>query len=522
MQQQFYQRFPWSYVLAGSAVALMTAVLGLLHADTNLVNVSMLYLLVIMSTALFAGSGPAVFAAIAALLSFDWFFVEPKYQFTVQDPTEWLALCVFLFTALVIGQLTATLNKRAEEAQLNRQETLALAQASWAIASELDLDRAIAKVLSNLVIISGVKAAGLIVQEKDGEHLIAQYPSEGNGNLKGFSTEATKHVLDTGLAINWEDNEHFRKTLAQTEDPTAIYLPISMDDHVLGVLYLLLEADQPIASDKRQVISSLANHAAVLLQKDKYLKAEAAAQALAEADRLKTALLSMVSHDFRSPLTSIKASVSSLSQEGSPWDIDSQRSLLQTIDQETDRLNRMVGNILDLSRLEAGAWRPRCEPTSMAELFGATLDTFSTAENKRIVVEIEGNCGDVYLDIVQMVQVLRNLLENALKYSLPDTTIELKAHTENNSVVTEVLDRGPGLPRGEENRIFEPFYRAAIHHESSTPGVGIGLAICQGLVQAHGGNLTAYNRDGGGALLRVILPLTPPEQVNNVVGKLTS
>jgi two-component system sensor histidine kinase KdpD len=239
------------------------------------------------------------------------------------------------------------------------------------------------------------------------------------------------------------------------------------------------------------------------------MKAESRAQALAEADQMKTALLSMVSHDFRSPLTSIKASISTLLGEGNPVDAETQRSLLQGVDHETDRLNRMVGNILDLSRLEAGAWRPRKESTELSELIGAALDCFDASANARIQVEIDSRIHEIVADAVQMVQVVKNLVENALKYSPEASPIEIEVALGKDSLIIEVLDRGAGLPKGDEHQIFEPFYRAPGLKESSVPGLGIGLALCRGLVEANGGSLTARNREGGGAVFRVTLPSSP-------------
>jgi two-component system sensor histidine kinase KdpD len=215
----------------------------------------------------------------------------------------------------------------------------------------------------------------------------------------------------------------------------------------------------------------------------------------------------MVSHDFRSPLASIKASVTGLLQEGVVWDAATQRELLSGVNQETDRLNRMVGNILALSRLDADAWRPQRELTPLAELVGATLDSFSAADNRRIQVRLDTGLPEVCLDPVQIVQVLHNLIDNALKYSPTPAIVELHARRSAAMLIMEVLDRGPGLPRGEESRVFERFYRAPGLQESAVPGVGIGLAVCRGLVEAHGGQLTAMPRVGGGAVFRIILPL---------------
>ena len=349
------------YGMTVVGVALTTGVIHAIPGADYITNISLLYLLVVIAAAYRFGSGPAVLASLLGVLSFNWFFVEPRSTLRVNDPAEWLALAVFLVTAMVISHLTATLRRHA--------------------------------------------------------------------------------------------------------------------------------------------------------------RAEAQARALAEADRLKTALLSMVSHDFRSPLTSIKTSVTGLLQDGVPWDAATQRELLLGIDQETDRLNRMVGNILALSRLESGTWRPQCESVPLAEVVGAALDGFDAEDNKRIAVALDPVLHEVWLDSVQIVQVLHNLLENALKYSPDGSPVELlatqMAMQKGYFLVITVADRGVGLPVGEESQIFEQFYRAPRWRESASPGAGIGLAICRGLIEAHSGQLTASNRSGGGAVFRIILPLHPSESTKS-------
>jgi two-component system sensor histidine kinase KdpD len=320
---------------------------------------------------------------------------------------------------------------------------------------------------------------------------------------------AIEFVRETRQEIGFDDSPHWDKALeANVASQThAVYLPIASEGNMLGVFFVQLKSGRRLLAEDRQVISSLANHIAVVLQRDKLVEAQAKAQGLAEANRLKTALLQMVSHDFRSPLTSIKASVSSLLvEEGTPPDSATQRGLLQAIEEETDRLNRMVGNVLDFSRLEANAWQSKREAFSLGELIGTALDSFDGGDNARINVDLAVGNIDVFVDCVQMAQVLRNLLENALKYSPRDTTVELTATIDGGCLLVNVSDRGPGLSAGEELLVFEPFYRGKQHQEGSLPGMGMGLAVCKGLVEAHGGSLTAYNREGSGAVFCVRLP----------------
>ena len=495
----------------------MTALIYYTHADVSVANVPMLYLLVVTTAAFFLGSWPAILASILAFLAFDWYFIEPKYQFTVQDPAEWLALCTFLITSTMTGQLTALLRKRAAEAQTRKLETAALAEASWAVASELDRDRALAIVVLQMAqVIKPEYAAVLLFDSQAHFRTIADFSDPNSpvtASITTISSAVLTEKLSAGQPIGWEHSELWQKALKGIAPP-GVYLPIILENQVLGAVYLKLKPEHTVTAGEKQVVESLLNHCAVIVQRDKLMKAQAKAQALAEADKLKTALLSMVSHDFRSPLTSIKASVSSLLEEGEPLDTETQRSLLQAVVQETDRLNRMVGNILDLSRLEAGAWRPKSEITEVTELIGSALDSFSEANNQRIQVTVDSEVAFITADPVQIVQVVRNLIENALKYSPPASTVELTVTSKDDAVLIAVLDRGGGLPKGDEQQIFEPFYRGPALKESSVPGVGIGLALCRGLVEVNGGVLTAVNREGGGAVFRVELPAyTAPANV---------
>ncbi len=240
--------------------------------------------------------------------------------------------------------------------------------------------------------------------------------------------------------------------------------------------------------------------------RDELMKAEARAAALADADKLKTALLSMISHDFRSPLTSIKAFVSTLlADDGAPMNSDEQRSLYQGIEMEADRLNRMVGNVLDLSRLEANAWKPHREWIPVSEITGMSLSNFSTAQNERIKVEIDSSVSEIFVDSTQVSSVIKNLVENALKYSPENKSVLVQIASEPDTVAISVTDEGRGLPQEVED-VFKPFWRAPDLQESHIPGVGIGLAVCRGLVEAHGGKLLAEQRKPLGACFTVLLP----------------
>lgn len=492
-----------NYGAATLGVAVTTTLISLLHADEHASNVSMLYLLVVTMAALFLGRGASIYCSVLAFLSFDWCFVEPRHQLTVQSFSEWLALCMFLLTATIIGQLTALLRKRMEEAQRSRQETAALAEASWAVASDIDRDRVLEKLLETIAQVSTAEKVSMrILSGTDNEPIWIH--SNNPVEPSEISNEAMTLAMVRGQSINWDDSPHWKKAFGNLNQSELIYLPITLNNDTSGVLCLRLQQGTSLGPSEKNIVNSIVNHAAVVLHRDRLLQIQTKAQALAEVDRLKTALLSMVSHDFRSPLTSIKASVGSLMQDNSTVDQETQVQLLQAVDQEADRLNKMVGNILDLSRLEADAWAPKQELTSVTDLVSSVLDSFGEEENQRIKLELGDRNKEFWLDMVQMTQVLRNLLENALKYS--DGPVTLKFFSGNDQLNIDVSDKGPGLPAGEEQEIFKPFHRSAKLRESSSPGIGVGLAICKGLIEAHKGTLTATNNSGGGAIFHIILP----------------
>ncbi len=499
------------YSAAVGGVALTTLLIWLIPGADHIANISLLYLLAVIVNAYFFSRGAAVFASVLAALCFDWFFVSPRYTFTINNPTEWLTMAVLLFTAMVVSQLTYNLRLRAGEAHQREVETAALAQVSWAVASQVSYRQTLEEILRQTTDVVRTDVVAILIRGANDETEVVALP-QATSLLPDFSSgqevDILRWVWSQGRAIPSEE-------MPFELEVQAVYAPLLRESRVLGALYLWRSDLLPLLTAERRVIESLANQAAVALERDRLSHAEAVAEALLEADKLKSALLSMISHDFRSPLAAIKASVTGLLQEGIPWEVAEQRELLRGIDGETDRLNRMVGDILALSRLEAQAWRPQREMVSVAEVVGVTLDAFSDEENERIQVFIQPRLPEVALDSVQIVQVLHNLLENALKYSPHNAKVDLSIAQQKGEkedwLVVEVRDRGAGLPIGEEEKLFEKFYRARRWRESALSGTGIGLAICRGLVEAHGGTITAQNSEEGGALFRVLLPILVAE-----------
>lgn len=470
-----------AYCLAALGVVAMSAVIHVLQAHAEMSNISLLYFLVVLTVALRLGSGPAIWTSVLSFLAFNYFFVPPVSILTVSDPGEVLALLIFLLTGGSIGQLTTLLRSRAEEAQRRGRDAAALAATTGAVSSELDLHRSLEEVLRQVAAVAPILTATVVTGEGEHEQLIARWPSLAE---EGTALPSSRHSLQS----------------------TTLEVPLVTDNRALGKLFLEYDVGAGRVSRWLPTVESLANLAAVALERDRLIRAEAAGKALQETDRLKTALLAMVSHDFRSPLASIKASAGAYLQNEASWDSQALRELHEGIIREADRLNGVIGNLLTMSRLDADAWKPARERTSIWEVIEAARAGLSDEQNRRITVQYEPELPDAWLDPVQMGQVLHNLLDNALKYSAPETPVEIRTRLQDQQLVIEILDRGPGLPTGAEQQVFERFYRAPGLQEGPVSGVGLGLSVCQGLVEAHGGVLAATNREGGGAVFRICLP----------------
>jgi two-component system sensor histidine kinase KdpD len=511
---------PLSYLCSIAGVALMTLILKSLSASVTLSNVHMLYLLVVIVASTQFGRVVAIFTSLLCVLCADYFFVKPFYSLNVADFSEWVALAVFMLVAVVTGQLTARLRIQAQAASQHDQEMTTLAETSWEVASELDTKRAMSYILRRIASLLDVIELAVVVA--DGEEKVQVFVTEGltletaQALLTERWREAVRFVLRKALPLgsrplqfpNSSSAHEAYKSAGEYDNlPFSLVPIIFTEESVSAVLYLKMAETTVVARREQQILTALVNHLGLLLQREQLFKAEAKAQAVLEADKMKTALLAMVSHDFRSPLTSIKATIQTLKSTGEALAQEEQKSLLDDVDFEVDRINRMVTNILDLSRLEAGAWRPKLESTPISEIIGMTLAGFGARANARITVQNEARQDSARLDSVQIVQVLHNLIENALKYSPANSEVRLRALETESYLEFVIEDRGIGLVSGEELQIFKPFYRGKSLSESNVPGVGIGLAICSGLVEAHGGKIEAQNREGGGATFRVTLPV---------------
>jgi two-component system sensor histidine kinase KdpD len=291
-----------------------------------------------------------------------------------------------------------------------------------------------------------------------------------------------------------------------------ICIPLQTPASVLGVMGVRMENDLDYRSpESRRLLDAFATQAAMAMERVQLSRQAEQAQILQARENLERALLNSISHDLRSPLASVTGVLSSLLEEGTHLDERARRELLVTAFGEAERLNRFVGNLLDMTRIEAGAVRLNLEPCDVQDLVGCALAALEPRINTRDVsFRMLPIMPLVPMDLVLMTQVLVNLIDNALKYSPPGSQIEIAARTEAPWLVLEVADRGPGVPEQDQARVFDKFYRIPVPEGAG--GTGLGLSICKGMVEAHDGRIRAENRVGGGLKIEIRLPLAKPER----------
>jgi two-component system, OmpR family, sensor histidine kinase KdpD len=520
-----FARARWlGYPAALGAVALISAFIGVVLRTINLANASMLYLMAVLATAVVFGRGPAIFASVVAFLTFDWLFVEPVHQWTVANPEEWVSLLLFLLTAIVTGQLAADQRRRAQEAQQREREAVVLYDVVRLI-GEQDLEDALTAVAERLRGELALSAAAIVLTRSEGGALrIASGDEDVLKTLEPL-TLAPADVLNAGRGPTREKRAKpgrwVRLVPTARRGGTASSLPrerlhlvpLRADERRVGALLLVSPQDAPSfdnATDR--LLSAVAAQLGLAIDRARLRQEATEAEILRRTDELRRALLNAVSHDLRTPLASIVASAGSLEQDDVVWTDEERRDFAQTIVEEAQRLNRIVGNLLDLSRIEGGTLRPEKGWYDLSALIDEVLGRLrGVTLRHEVAADVPSDMPAVSLDYVEIDQVLSNLIENAAKYSPAGVEIGLAVQRINGEVRVSVEDRGPGIPPASLPHLFDPFYRVA-DGMNRPAGLGLGLAVAKGLVEAHGGRIWAENRPGGGARFSFTLPVEGNEQ----------
>jgi two-component system sensor histidine kinase KdpD len=438
--------------LAAALLPPITALMAIWRTHLNLADVVLVYLVAVVTITVLGGFWPAVLAAVAASLLLNWYFTAPLHTFNIQDPKESLALVLFVTVAVAVSSVVHLAARRAVQAALAREEAAALLELAQTVLGGADTPTA---VLDHLTRTHGGQAE---LAERAGGHWVRTAAS----NVTGALPAADRIDIRADLAL---------RVTGQADSATPALL------------------------------AGYAAQAVAALDRERLRTQAAQAEALAEGNRMRTALLAAVSHDLRTPLAAVKASVSSLRQTDVAWSAEDQADLLATIEQNADRLDALIGNLLDMSRLHTRSLEPFLRPTAIDEVAPVALLGLDDSLGLEMVVP-EG-FPLVLADPGLLERVLANLFSNALRYSPAAAPPELQVQLSGDTVRLEVIDHGQGVPDEQKERIFEPFTRVGDRHH---PGVGLGLAVAKGFAEAMGGRIEAADTPGGGLTVRISLP----------------
>jgi two-component system sensor histidine kinase KdpD len=493
---------PGEYV-AAAAIAVVPTLLGLVVRKLGIpvlpIDAAMLYLLAVVVASARFPRGPAVGASLVGIASFDFFFVHPFYTFSVADIRYVLTFGVMLVVALVLGNLTGRIRNQAEAARAREQRTSALYGLSRELAAARDRDAVLGAAARSLRDTFAMAAAVLLPTEGDAVAVVGSAPYPVDDRERAVAQWSFDHGQAAGRGTT---------TLPGA---AALYVPLAAAGRSVGVIGLpLIDTTQFRDPAQRRLLESLAGQTAAALDRLTLAEQRRESQVEVEAERLRTALLSSLSHDMRTPLASIEGAASTLLHHVEPT-AAARRELAATIVQESHRMGRLVANLLDMIRVEAGTLQVQKEWQLLPDAVGvALLRTEEQLRGHPVTTSFPADLPLVPMDEILLEQVFVNLLENAARHTPPGTAIEVGAESRPGEVTVYVADRGPGLPPGEEETVFQKFHRGG-----AGGGIGLGLTICRGIVTAHGGRMWAENRPGGGAVFRVSLPITgtPPQLV---------
>ena len=484
-----------NYGYASALVMACTALSGVMAPYFGQANLIMVYLFGVVVIATRWGRGPSALASLMSVAAFDFFFIPPYYSFAVSDVQYLLTFAVMLVVALLISGLASHKSRQAESALIREQRTAALYAMSRELITQREVNK-LASVASRHIHDVFHCQVAVFLPDQDGRvHL-------HRGDALHFDLDPKEAGISQWVFDHKESAGHGTNTLSGSD---SLYLPLLGSHGAVGVL--AVRSSRPaelLAPEQLHLLETFANQMALALERARLAEETQEAHVQTETERMRNAVLSSVSHDLRTPLATIVGASSAILNTTRPLSIESQHELVRSISDEAGRLDRLLKNLLDMTKLEAGAMQLRKEWHALEEVVGTALARVkSRIATHPVSTTFPDSLPLVLVDGVLIEQVLINLLENAAKYSPPASPIDVTASVKEGMIVTEVADRGPGIPRGEERRIFEKFYQL---HPDREGGVGLGLTICRGIIESHGGRIWVEARSGGGSSFCFTLP----------------
>lgn len=440
-------------------------------------NIALVYLLAVVLSATIWGLGPAILSSILAVLAFDVLFVPPYGRLEVHDPQYFLTFIIFLIIGILISELGARLRAEVQESRQREQETSAMYALSQSMSRANDTNASLDTALHQIALLFDADAV-LLRSTTDGK-LETYPPTELDAEELRAAQWAFDHKEGAGIGTG------------MFADTARSYLPLLTAQGTFGVLCLQFHGAEQKPLAQQRLLEMLVGQVAFALEHAKLSEQAEQARLLEASERFRNALLSSLSHDLRTPLASILGSATSLLDQDAQLDLDTRRDLGETIREEATRLNRYVGNLLNMTRLESGMLQPQRDWHSVEEVIGSALARFET-NGQRVQLHLAPNLPLVSFDFILIEQVLINLLDNAYKFSSATGPIEISARAQDDWLVVSVADQGRTIPTPELERVFEKFHR--VPNVQSTFGMGLGLSIAKGIVEAHGGTIAAKQR----------------------------
>jgi len=462
--------------------------------------IGLIELFAVLLIAVLLGRGPALLAATLSALSWNYFFIEPRFTFAIYRTQDVILFFLYFGIAAVAGTLTARLREQEKRARTNAERTMALYTLTHELAQALNMDDILKTALSQMSIIFDADIAIILAQE--GKLNPAAHPlSTLQLNEKEYSVAAW--VFENGKPAG-----RFTDTLPMA---TAYYTPLLTPNRTVGVVGLTPHQVSRFSAEQEILLETFIGQVALMIERELLDEAADQAAMLRKSENLYNTLLNSISHEMRTPIATISGAASGLETEQIRLNPESRSVLVQDIRDSAERLNRLVENLLDMSRLESGRLQLRMEWCDAAEVIGVAVKQMEKRLAKRsLLIQHDPLTPLVQMDFVLIEQVLLNLLDNACLYTPAGTPIEIETRLQSGRLEITLTDHGPGVPEDALEQIFEKFYRIP---NSPTGGTGLGLSVCRGIVKAHGGQLSAKNIPGAGARFSILLPASNPPPV---------
>ncbi|KJS83653.1 MAG: hypothetical protein JM58_12310 [Peptococcaceae bacterium BICA1-8] len=493
LKKEDYLKYLGTLLLIGA----ITIINMFLNPIFDLINIALLYLLPVLFSATYWGRGPSIFASLIGVLAFDVFFVPPVLSLTVDDLRYLLSFLIFLLVAIITSTMAIRLSNQVEIARQRETRTAALYALSRKIVAEDTLDKILNTVCrvvaetfagevfilmpdnNNEMVIKGATNAEIIFDEK--EFAAARWVL-AHGRIAGKSTDTFDNINN-------------------------LYLPLKSEEEIVGILGVKFHTpEQSMSSEQSELLEAFANLTALAIVRMQLANEAEQARYLTQSERLRTALFNSISHELRTPLASIIGAVTSLLDEGELFSKKDKKSLLSTVNESAQRMNRLVGNLLDMARLESGMMKLKWEWCDLQEIIGVAIRRLQDfLQDRKLVIDLPNNLPLIKVDFTLLEQVLVNLLDNAIKYSPLESEIKISVTIETENIKINIIDKGPGIADDDRERVFDKFYR--LYSPQHVTGTGLGLSICKGIIEAHGGSIWVESFDGNGSQFTFTLPL---------------